>query len=81
MLDAIWMTLELLKTRNVENSVPHFPLFSYSPGLTKQGVSVDDDTPINGKIMLGTSLSYFIVQGIAFAYVYDPTGSSSSFHC
>lgn len=41
--------------------------------VTKQGMSVDKDTPINARIMLITSLSYFIVQGIAFAYLYDPT--------
>src|SRR4051794_18170351 len=46
-------------------------------GLTKQGITVDDDTPNNAKIMLLTSIVYFVVQGIAFAYVYDPTGNAA----
>jgi len=45
--------------------------------FTKQCVSVDQDTPINARIMLGTSLAYFIVQGIAFAYLYDPSGKAA----
>jgi len=45
--------------------------------LTRQGVTVDEDTPTNSKIMLITSLAYFIVQGIAFAYVYDPEGNAA----
>jgi len=45
--------------------------------LTKQGVSVDVDTPTNSKIMLFTSISYLIVQGVAFAHLYDPTGAAA----
>ncbi len=37
--------------------------------LSKTGITVDDDTPINAKIMIGTSLSYFIVQSVAFFYL------------
>ncbi|EGG23641.1 hypothetical protein DFA_05775 [Cavenderia fasciculata] len=40
--------------------------------LTKTGVTVDDDTPTNAKIMILTSISYLIVQGVAFAYLKDP---------
>eukprot|EP01113_Clastostelium_recurvatum_P050638 TRINITY_DN962_c0_g1_i4.p1 TRINITY_DN962_c0_g1~~TRINITY_DN962_c0_g1_i4.p1 ORF type:complete len:533 (-),score=157.93 TRINITY_DN962_c0_g1_i4:1133-2707(-) len=36
-----------------------------------QGVTVDNDTPINARIMIATSFSYFIVQGVAFAYLHD----------
>ncbi|EFA85983.1 hypothetical protein PPL_01216 [Heterostelium album PN500] len=43
-----------------------------SRSLTKTGVTVDDDTPLNAKIMMLTSVSYLIVQGIAFAYLKDP---------
>jgi len=44
---------------------------------TQQGISVDTDTATNSKIMLLTSISYIIVQGIAFAYVYDPSGEAA----
>eukprot|EP01132_Coremiostelium_polycephalum_P004733 gene4733-5908_t len=40
--------------------------------LTKTGVTVDEDTPLNAKIMVATSISYLIVQGVAFAYLKDP---------
>eukprot|EP01133_Synstelium_polycarpum_P000366 gene366-425_t len=43
-----------------------------SRSLTETGVTVDEDTPLNAKIMMATSLSYFIVQGVAFAYLSDP---------
>ena len=33
------------------------------------GVTVDEDTPINARIMIVTSFSYLIVQSIAFAYL------------
>lgn len=36
------------------------------------GASVDSDTPTNAKIMLGTSISYLIVQLAAFKYVVHP---------
>lgn len=44
---------------------------------TKQGVTVDEDTPMNSKIMIITSLSYLIVQGVAFAYLKDPASGKS----
>lgn len=40
--------------------------------LTETGATVDNDTPTNAKIMLGTSVSYLIVQLVAFKYVVDP---------
>ncbi|EGC34495.1 hypothetical protein DICPUDRAFT_153287 [Dictyostelium purpureum] len=40
--------------------------------LTKTGVTVDDDTKVGAKIMMGVSISYLIVQGVAFAYLHDP---------
>jgi len=43
-----------------------------STSLTRNVVSVDDDTRVNARIMLGTSLSYFIVQGVAFYYIQHP---------
>eukprot|EP00008_Paramoeba_atlantica_P006673 CAMPEP_0201480966 /NCGR_PEP_ID=MMETSP0151_2-20130828/5316_1 /ASSEMBLY_ACC=CAM_ASM_000257 /TAXON_ID=200890 /ORGANISM="Paramoeba atlantica, Strain 621/1 / CCAP 1560/9" /LENGTH=451 /DNA_ID=CAMNT_0047862967 /DNA_START=278 /DNA_END=1629 /DNA_ORIENTATION=+ len=33
------------------------------------GITVDEDTPINARIMVGTSISYLVVQGVAFAYI------------
>lgn len=44
---------------------------------TETGTSVDDDTPVNARIMLVTSLAYFIVQGVAFAYLSDPEDGKS----
>jgi len=44
---------------------------------SKVGITVDEDTPINSRIMLITSLSYWIVQGVAFAYVHDPSGATA----
>merc|ERR1711988_77505 len=48
--------------------------------LTQQGVTVDDDTPVNARIMLFVSLSYLIVQFIAFFYLNDPTGQQARKH-
>jgi len=48
---------------------------SWNP--SKVGITVDEDTPINSRIMIITSLSYWIVQGVAFAYVHDPSGSTA----
>ncbi|GAM24148.1 hypothetical protein SAMD00019534_073230, partial [Acytostelium subglobosum LB1] len=45
--------------------------------LTETGASVDDDTPLNAKIMMVTSISYLIVQGVAFAYLKDPASGQS----
>jgi hypothetical protein len=41
------------------------------------GATMDDDIPLNAKIMMGTSISYFIVQGVAFAYLTDPDGAAA----
>ncbi|KAF2074760.1 hypothetical protein CYY_003948 [Polysphondylium violaceum] len=41
-------------------------------GLLKTGTTVDRDTQINAKIMVYTSVSYLIVQGVAFAYLHHP---------
>eukprot|EP01121_Diplochlamys_sp_Union-15-3_P012890 TRINITY_DN3925_c0_g1_i5.p1 TRINITY_DN3925_c0_g1~~TRINITY_DN3925_c0_g1_i5.p1 ORF type:complete len:360 (-),score=33.88 TRINITY_DN3925_c0_g1_i5:64-1143(-) len=40
--------------------------------LTQSVVSVDTDTKINARIMVVSSLTYFIVQGVAFHYVAHP---------
>lgn len=45
--------------------------------MTKTGVSVDKDTSTNARIMVGTALSYLIVQGVAFAYLSDPEGAAA----
>jgi len=45
--------------------------------LTKQGISVDVDTQTNAKIMIITSFSYLIIQGVAFAYLSDPDGTNA----
>lgn len=45
--------------------------------LTKTGTTVDDDTPTNAKVMILTSISYLIVQGVAFAYLKDPDSGKS----
>ncbi|KAN0031442.1 hypothetical protein ACTFIV_005306 [Dictyostelium citrinum] len=45
--------------------------------LTKTGTTVDDDTPTNAKVMIVTSISYLIVQGVAFAYLKDPDSGKS----
>jgi hypothetical protein len=42
--------------------------------LLQTGVTVDGDTPKNARIMMFTALSYLIVQGVAFAYLKDPSG-------
>jgi len=41
-------------------------------GLLKTGTTVDRDTQINAKIMIYTSISYLVVQGVAFAYLHHP---------
>uniref|UniRef100_A0A7S4JKE2 Sodium/calcium exchanger membrane region domain-containing protein n=1 Tax=Paramoeba aestuarina TaxID=180227 RepID=A0A7S4JKE2_9EUKA len=35
------------------------------------GITVDEDTPTNARIMIVTSFSYLIVQSVAFAYLND----------
>jgi Ca2+/Na+ antiporter len=47
--------------------------------LFHSGVSVDPDTKTNARIMLVTSLAYFLVQGIAFAHLKN-TDSSEIVH-
>ena len=42
--------------------------------LNGQGTSVDPDTRRGAIIMMMTSLSYFIIQGVAFAYIGNPEG-------
>jgi len=51
---------------------------SKKTSLRYQGVSVDEDTPTNAKIMLVSSLAYFIVQGIAFKYTQDPAAGKDA---
>eukprot|EP01112_Ceratiomyxa_fruticulosa_P012513 TRINITY_DN3468_c0_g2_i3.p1 TRINITY_DN3468_c0_g2~~TRINITY_DN3468_c0_g2_i3.p1 ORF type:complete len:305 (-),score=65.79 TRINITY_DN3468_c0_g2_i3:481-1395(-) len=38
----------------------------------KQGVTVDKETQINARIMMGTCFAYLIVQGVAFAFLSNP---------
>lgn len=45
--------------------------------LTEQGTSVDPDTRRGAIIMMVTSVSYLIVQSIAFAYLSDPEGNKA----
>ena len=42
------------------------------------GVTVDEDTPINARIMIATSFSYLIVQSVAFAYLYGDEGKGAA---
>uniref|UniRef100_A0A6B2L1M2 Sodium/calcium exchanger membrane region domain-containing protein n=1 Tax=Arcella intermedia TaxID=1963864 RepID=A0A6B2L1M2_9EUKA len=46
-------------------------------GLFTTGASVDKDTMKNAKIALFTSLSFLIVQIVAFVYLGDPTGNTA----
>ena len=46
--------------------------------LTRTGITVDHDTKINARIMLASSLAFFIVQGIAFHYVQPIVDTSSA---
>ena len=43
----------------------------------QSGVTVDHDTLWNARIMVTVTLSYFIVQGVAFAYLSDPDGTTA----
>jgi len=43
--------------------------------LQTQGVTVDNEVKINAKIMIFTSLTYWIIQGPAFYYVAHPNAS------
>ena len=40
--------------------------------IHQTGITVDDDTKVNARIMIATSLSYLLVQGVAFAYLSSP---------
>ncbi|KYQ90435.1 hypothetical protein DLAC_09057 [Tieghemostelium lacteum] len=40
--------------------------------VTKTGTTVDEDTQLNAKIMMVSAISYFIIQGVAFAYLKSP---------
>jgi Ca2+/Na+ antiporter len=53
-----------------------YPLFSRDAWL-RSGVTVDHDTLWNARIMVTVTLSYFIVQGVAFAYLSDPDGTTA----
>eukprot|EP01104_Vermistella_antarctica_P008330 TRINITY_DN2079_c1_g3_i3.p1 TRINITY_DN2079_c1_g3~~TRINITY_DN2079_c1_g3_i3.p1 ORF type:complete len:537 (+),score=98.52 TRINITY_DN2079_c1_g3_i3:110-1720(+) len=48
-----------------------------SNSLTKTGVTVDNDTPVNAKIMVVTSVLYLVVQGRAFFFLSDDASSSA----
>lgn len=43
--------------------------------LKNTGITVDRDTMINARIALLSSLSFWIVQIVAFLYIHDPTGA------
>ncbi|KAL6051953.1 Sodium/calcium exchanger NCL2 [Balamuthia mandrillaris] len=45
--------------------------------LRHTGTTVDKDTCRGASIMIATSASYLIVQGVAFAYLQDPSGHSA----
>eukprot|EP01120_Amphizonella_sp_Union-15-10_P006092 TRINITY_DN1903_c0_g1_i1.p1 TRINITY_DN1903_c0_g1~~TRINITY_DN1903_c0_g1_i1.p1 ORF type:complete len:556 (-),score=72.88 TRINITY_DN1903_c0_g1_i1:45-1712(-) len=45
--------------------------------LSNSVVSVDTDTATNARIMLASSISYFIVQGVAFYYVSNPDSDAA----
>lgn len=41
------------------------------------GTTVDTDTRVNAVIMILTSVTYLVVQGVAFAYLGDPKGDNA----
>lgn len=45
--------------------------------LTQQGVTVDNDVPHAAKIMMFTTLSYFIIQGPAWSHHLESTPTAS----
>lgn len=53
-----------------------YPFWSRQAWL-HSGITVDKDTLWNARIMLTVTLSYFIVQGVAFAYLGDPDSVSA----
>eukprot|EP00003_Mantamonas_plastica_P019226 TRINITY_DN314_c0_g1_i2.p1 TRINITY_DN314_c0_g1~~TRINITY_DN314_c0_g1_i2.p1 ORF type:complete len:359 (-),score=128.23 TRINITY_DN314_c0_g1_i2:114-1190(-) len=48
-----------------------------SSDWSRTGITVDEDSGLNSKIMIATSLSYLIVQGVAFTYLGNPDGAAA----
>eukprot|EP01028_Stygiella_incarcerata_P005437 TRINITY_DN229_c0_g1_i1.p1 TRINITY_DN229_c0_g1~~TRINITY_DN229_c0_g1_i1.p1 ORF type:complete len:483 (-),score=146.66 TRINITY_DN229_c0_g1_i1:235-1683(-) len=54
--------------------------FTKKKSWTGTGVTVADETPTNSILMMVTSLSYLIIQGVAFNYIGDDDSHSAKTH-
>src|SRR3989338_2030978 len=77
----VWGTSVILGRCNIQHGeardrVCTHPLNTRAAWL-HSGVTVDHDTLWNARIMITVTFSYFIVQGVAFAYLADPDGTSA----
>jgi len=78
LLTIAWSSSVLVGRCDIKNGVAVDNQRSHRFRLYDQGVTVNDDLIINAKIMIWTSLTYWIIQGPAFYYLAHPNSAGQA---